>query len=64
VWRYQLAEDAFMSAVLPFGGAIILVVVDGSLGDAYIGDIPEDAEECPAPHGQPSGRSGIRTFDF
>jgi hypothetical protein len=53
-----------MSAVLPFGGAIILVVVDGSLGDAYIGDIPEDAEECPAPHGQPSGRSGIRTFDF
>jgi hypothetical protein len=64
VWRYQLAEDEFTSEVFPFGGAISLVVIEGSLADAYIGDKPGHAEECPAPRGEPSGRSGICTFDF
>ena len=50
------------SAVLPFGGALSLVVVDDSVIDAYIGDEPTDMSECVTRQGQP--KSGMCTFGY
>jgi sugar lactone lactonase YvrE len=38
VWRYQVDDDDFRAVVLPFGGALSLVVVDTSVADAYFSD--------------------------
>jgi hypothetical protein len=62
VWRYQVIDQEFRSAVLPFGGALSLVVVDDSVIDAYIGDEPTDMSECVTRQGQP--KSGMCTFGY
>lgn len=56
VWRYQVSDQQFAAAVLPFGGALSLVVVESSLGDAYIGDERVDPSKC--------FRGGNCTFEF
>jgi outer membrane protein assembly factor BamB len=64
VWRYQISDQEFRAVVLPFGGGIGLVAVDGSVVDAYIAGEPVDTSQCRAPDIQPSGRSGICTFGY
>jgi hypothetical protein len=64
VWRYQISDQEFTAVVLPFGGGISLVAVDGSAVDAYIAGEPVDTSQCRAPDIQPSGRSGICIFGY
>jgi hypothetical protein len=56
VWRYQVGDQEFSSVVLPFGGALSLVVVESTLADAYIGDELVDPRECLS--------AGNCTFEF
>lgn len=56
VWRYQVGDQEFSSVVLPFGGALSLVVVESTLADAYLGDELVDPGECPG--------AGNCTFEF
>lgn len=56
VWRYQVSDQRFSAVVLPFGGALSLVVVESSLADAYFGDELVDPAECT--------RGGNCTFEF
>lgn len=53
VWRYQIATQEFRSVVLPFGGALSLVVVDDSVTDSYIGAEPGDLAQCVTRGGVP-----------
>jgi hypothetical protein len=64
VWRYQISDQEFTAVVLPFGGALSLVVVDDSVVDAYITDEPVEPSQCRAPGIQPSGRAEICTFGY
>jgi hypothetical protein len=64
VWRYQISDQEFTAVVLPFGGALSLVVVDDSVVDAYITDEPVEPSQCRDPGVQPSGRSEICTFGY
>ena len=48
--------------VLPFGGAVGLVVVDRSVIVAYIGHDPGDLIQCVTPQGVPS--SADCTFGY
>lgn len=64
VWRYRLSDEEFSSIVLPFGGALSLVVIDNSFSDAYIGELIVDPSQCHAPGSYPSGRTGICTFEY
>lgn len=63
VWRYRLSDPGFTAVVLPFGGAMTPVVVDVAVAVAYIGD-ELSPDLCPAPQGQPSGRTDICSFKF
>lgn len=63
VWRYDIADDDFRTVVLPFGGTLTPVAVENSLAGGFIGEEIE-SEGCPAPTAQPSGRTGICTFDY
>jgi hypothetical protein len=56
VWRYQVGNQEFSSVVLPFGGALSLVVVESTLADAYLGDELVDPTECRG--------AGNCTFEF
>ncbi len=38
IWRYQISDGEFNPVVLPFNGALSLVVVDNSVSSAYLGD--------------------------
>jgi hypothetical protein len=64
VWRYQISGQEFATAVLPFGGALSVVVVDDSVVDAYIAGEPVEPSQCRAPSVQPSDRSEICTFGY
>lgn len=64
VWRYQLSDQEFTAVVLPFVGALSVVVVDDSVVDAYIAGDPVEPSQCRAPGVQPSGRSEICTFGY
>lgn len=56
VWRYKISDQEFSAVVLPFGGAISLVVVESSVADAYVGDELVDPAEC--------SRAGDCTFEL
>ena len=56
VWRYQVGNQEFSTVVLPFGGALSLVVVESTLADAYLGDELVDPTECRG--------AGNCTFEF
>ena len=64
IWRYQISDQQFTAVVLPFGGALSLVVVENSVVDAYIAGEPVDPSQCRAPGVQPIGRSGICAFGY
>jgi hypothetical protein len=64
VWRYETTDQEFEAVVLPFGGALSVVVIDDSVVDAYIAGEPVEPNQCRAPSGQPSGRSEICTFGY
>ncbi|MGH8928799.1 MAG: TolB family protein [Acidimicrobiia bacterium] len=64
IWRYAAHTGEFSAVVAPFGGGIRPVAVDDSVADAYVSEIPGSEVECPAPSHQPSGRSGICTFEY
>jgi hypothetical protein len=64
VWRYRVSDQEFTAVVLPFGGALSPVVVDSSVVDAYFAGEPVEPSLCRTPQGQPSGRSGICTFEY
>lgn len=51
VWRYGLTDAIFSVAVLPVGGAMTPVVIDGSHRDAYIGDPNVSSPTCPSSGG-------------
>lgn len=63
VWRYDLTDARFSAVVVPFGGAIAPVVIDGSHRDAYIGD-PDLEGGCGPSVGASQGRSDLCTFGF
>ena len=64
VWRYVVGTEAFMSVVLPFGGGMTPVVVDDAYAGAYLTDTLVAPGACRAPNTQPSGRTGICTFEY
>ena len=63
-WRYDLALGQLQAAVLPFGGGLAPVVIDAANAGAYFGDELTEEARCRAPSVQPSGRSGICTFNY
>jgi hypothetical protein len=62
IWRYDLSDKEFGAVVLPFGGAISPVIIEGSVAFAYFGDDLVQPADCRAPRVQPSGRFGTCTF--
>jgi hypothetical protein len=42
VWRYDVASSDLQAAILPFGGGLAPVVIDGAFAEGYLGEV------CPA----------------